>query len=57
MGRVNGENAGKAGIFLCACSPFGLDRVLILNGFQPESRSLTGPRSHILIAYGGRWCE
>lgn len=43
MGRINGENAGKTGIFLRACSPFGLDRVLILGGFQPESRSLTVP--------------
>lgn len=43
MGRINGENTRKTGIFLRACSPFGLDRVLILDGFRPESRSLTVP--------------
>lgn len=43
MGRINVENAGKTGIFLRACSPFGLDRILILDGFQPESRPLTVP--------------
>lgn len=41
MGRTNGANARKTGIFLRACSPVGLDRVLILDGFQPESRPLT----------------
>lgn len=43
MGRINGKNAGKTGILLRACSSFGLDRVLILGGFQSESRSLTVP--------------
>lgn len=43
MGRINGENTGKPGIFPRACSPFGLDRVLILDGFWTESQSLTVP--------------
>lgn len=43
MGRINGENSGKTGIFPRACSPFGLDRVLILDGFRTESRSRTVP--------------
>lgn len=41
MGRINGENAWKTRIFPHACSPFGLDRVLILDGFRTESQSLT----------------
>ena len=49
MGRINGENAGKTGIFPRARSPFGLDRVLIFDGFRPEAHSRVMPP--ISLAY------
>lgn len=43
MGRINGKNTGKTGVFPHACSPFGLNRVLIRDAFRPESPVLTMP--------------
>lgn len=43
MGRINVRNAGKVGIIGVTRSLFGLDRVLILDGFEAQSNSLTMP--------------